>query len=167
MQFKKKGSRQVVRMHLTVFFSLFFALMILPQTQTFPFVTLHDAVLPNHSYVPFGEVEDDTSDSGVECHTDLATCCTSEQGKAAGAWYFPNGTRLPFDQLTNTFTYMRRRSGKIVLYERMGGSASYSGIYQCAVPTNSSSPGVKVVYIGIYKNNDGKQQRNISLCCNT
>lgn len=148
-------------MHFAVSFALLFAVTIGLQAQTFPHITLHGAVLPNHSYVPFGEVKDDETErgqKGVECHTDLATCCTKEGNiPGAGAWHFPNGTRISFDQLSDIHIYMRRQSQKVVLYQRQGGKANYSGIYQCAVPTNSSSPGVELVYVGVYNESDGKK----------
>ena len=141
-------------MHFTVSFALLFALT---QAQTFPRVLFRGDVLPNHSYVPFARVEHDGTDYGVECHTDLPTCCAKQQGNPAGAWYFPNGDRLSFNQLSDAHTYMRRLPQKVVLYQRQAGSAKHSGIYQCLVPTLSSSSGEKMVYVGIYRGNDGKK----------
>ena len=144
-------------MHFTVSFAFLFALTIVSQAETFPRVVFRGDVLPNHSYVPFAEVQHDGTDYGVECHTDLPTCCTRQQGNPAGTWHFPNGSRLSFNQLSDAHTFMRRLPQKVVLYQRQGGSAKHSGIYQCLVPTLSSSSGEKMVYVGIYRGNDGKQ----------
>ena len=143
-------------MHFTVSFALLFALTIGSQTQTFPRVVFRGDVLPNHSYVPFPIVQHDGTDNGVECRTDLPTCCTGQQGNPASAWHFPNGSRLSFNQKSDANTYMRRLHQKVVLYQNLWGGAKHSGIYQCLVPTLSSSSGEKMIYVGIYKGNDGK-----------
>ena len=148
-------------MHFIVSFALLFAVTIGSQNKTFPRVVFRGTVLPNHSYVPFARVGHDQTDNGVECHIDLATCCNVTHGNPAGAWYFPNSNRLTFDQLRHT--YMRRLLKKIVLYQRQGETAKDSGIYHCAVPTNSSSPDEKGVYVGIY-NDDGGKKTKSSLC---
>ena len=66
--------------------------------QTFPYVSFMSQTLANHSYVDLSLVGNDGigSDS-VQCHTDLNTCCSINDGSHRGDWYFPNGTRLPFN----------------------------------------------------------------------
>ena len=69
--------------------------------QTFPYVSFRGQTLPNHSYVDLSQVGDDPSGSdGVQCITDLTTCCANTDGPHRGDWYFPDGTRLPFAGLT-------------------------------------------------------------------
>ena len=147
-------------MHFTISFPVLFAVMIGSHTQTFPRIFFDGALLPNHSYVPFREVGHDASakGSGVECRTDLSTCCGG-QGDNGRAWYFPNGTRLSFSQYLHT--YMRRASKKVVLYKGSRFTDGHSGIHRCAVPTVSSSPGMEVVYVGIYNGNDGKRYSGV------
>ena len=60
--------------------------------QTYPYVSFMDQNLTNHSYVDLSLVGNGRD--GVQCHTDLDTCCSGSQGPHRGDWYFPNGTRL-------------------------------------------------------------------------
>ena len=66
--------------------------------QTFPYVSFMSQTLANHSYVDISLVgrSDFAGGEGVQCITDLTTCCTSTVGPHRGDWYFPDGTRLPF-----------------------------------------------------------------------
>ena len=67
-------------------------------SQTFPYVSFNGTTLASHSYVDFSQVGNDRSGSdSVQCITDLSTCCTGADGPHRGDWYFPNGTRLPFN----------------------------------------------------------------------
>ena len=55
--------------------------------------------LANLSYVNISQVgrpDIPGGGEGVQCITDLSTCCTSTDGSHRGDWYFPHGTRLPF-----------------------------------------------------------------------
>ena len=73
-------------------------------SQTFPYVSFNGQTLANHSYVDLSLVGNDGSGSdSVQCHTDLSTCCSSNQGPHRGDWYFPNGTRLPFLEMAVSF----------------------------------------------------------------
>ena len=60
-----------------------------------PYVSFKNQILANHSYINFRLVKNDDSDS-VQCHTDLKSCCSGDQGSHRGDWFFPNGNRLPF-----------------------------------------------------------------------
>ena len=72
-------------------------------SQTFPYVSFKGQTLANHSYVDFSLVG--YGGDSVQCHTDLTTCCSGNQGIHRGDWYFPNGDRLQFVYYT---------SGKII-----------------------------------------------------
>ena len=76
--------------------SLLWSLMEVNSQLTFPYVSFMGQTLANHSYVNFSLIGKTEMES-VQCHTDLRTCCSSGQGIHRGDWYFPNGSRLPFD----------------------------------------------------------------------
>ena len=64
--------------------------------QTAPYLTFMGNNVPNHGYVDLSQVGDDyrSGSEGVQCITDLATCCSSDEGPHRGDWYFPDGARL-------------------------------------------------------------------------
>ena len=64
--------------------------------QTFPYVSFMGQTLANHSYVDLSLVGN-VSVSSVQCITDLQSCCSNGQGAHRGSWFFPYGTRLPFE----------------------------------------------------------------------
>ena len=67
-------------------------------SQTVPYVSfMSQTPLANNSYVDIslvGNVGD--GGEGVQCITDLPTCCSGGDGSHRGDWHFPNGTKLPF-----------------------------------------------------------------------
>ena len=123
------------------------------QSHAVPYVTFMGETLPNNSYVNFSRVGDRNSDGeGVQCHTDLTTCCSRHQpGNDSGNWYAPGSiTRLPLSGHLNT-TFQRRESQKVTLYHssRALSSDHQSGMYRCDIAVNGSGTGT--VYIGIYE----------------
>ena len=44
-----------------------------------PYITFGGSVLQNHSYIKLYQIGNTVSD-GVQCHTDLTTCCNSSFG---------------------------------------------------------------------------------------
>ena len=110
--------------------------------------------LPNNSYVDFSLVGDPLSGGeGVQCHTDLTTCCSRHQGNDSGDWYAPGSiTRLPFHHSGDlSTTFQRHESQKATLYHssRALSSDHQSGVYHCDIAINGSGRGT--VYIGIYE----------------
>ena len=120
--------------------------------------------LSNHSYVDFDDVGETRGLYGsdtdtVQCHTDLSTCCRTEQHSPRGDWFFPNGTRLPFynesddieESLLPQVVHIRRVNSAI---------NGPSGIYRCFIGTNAvhdvNDPSVgEAVYVGLYHNGGG------------
>ena len=95
----------------------------------------------------------DGSDS-VQCHTDLSTCCSGNQGLDRGDWYFPSGTRLQFSA-TNV-VYENRGVQRVDL-RRNGNPDMPSGIYRCTIETIAvhsddmdDTTTRETVYAGIY-----------------
>ena len=123
--------------------------------QTFPFVSFQGQNLTNHSYVNLSLVgKDDSGSDSVQCHTDLGTCCTSEQGFHRGDWYFPNETRLPFTNSPQRAVRESRGAQRVDLRHWKPGT---SGIYHCDIPTNAVHDNSDIsvrdtVYVGLYLN---------------
>ena len=124
-------------------------------SQTVPYVSFMGETLPNHVFVNLSLVGNagDGSDS-VQCHTDLGTCCSDAQGTDRGDWYFPNETRLQFNQDPGDI-YEVRTAERVELLRRNNGDTS--GIYRCTIETNAvnsddmaDTTTRETVYAGIY-----------------
>ena len=122
-------------------------------SQTFPYISFNGQTLANHFYLDLSLVGNDSSGSdSVQCHTDLSTCCSGEQGPHRGDWYFPNGTRLPFPGNGGIF---QTRWHKTVYLRHRSHVTSATGIYRCDIPTNTvfgyDDTSVRdTVYVGLY-----------------
>ena len=114
-------------------------------SQTSPYLTYMGNNISNHGYVDLNTVGNiDTSN--IQCHTDLQTCCSRDQGPDRGDWYFPNGNRLLFSGDMSE----RRTAQRVVL--RYSGSDGISGIYRCDIETIAVNDrdGRETVYVGLY-----------------
>ena len=123
-------------------------------SQISPYVTFIGEILPNNSYVDVSLVGDRNSDgAGVQCHTDLTTCCSRHQGMDRGDWYAPGSEhRLPFHNSGNLNAVVEHRENqKVILYHRpwIIHSNITSGIYRCDIAVTGSGRGI--VYMGIYE----------------
>ena len=129
-------------------------------SQTAPYVSFSGQTLANNFYVDISEVGDDGSGSdSVQCITDLSTCCTRDQGSHRGDWYFPDGTRLPFNT-PDVDTYEQRGAQRVDI-RRRNNANSPTGIYRCDIPTNAvhndTDTSVRdTVYVGVYTASGGK-----------
>ena len=118
-----------------------------------------DQTLANHSYVDLSLVgrPDFGGGEGVQCITDLESCCNSTQGSHRGDWCFPDGTRLPF-ATPNIDTYEARNAQRVDI-RRRNGANSPTGIYRCDIPTNDvHDTDISVrdtVYVGLYTGSGG------------
>ena len=117
-------------------------------SQTVPYVSFMGTDLPNHSYVDLTLVGT-AAGSSVQCHTDLATCCSGTQGADRGDWYFPNGDRLQFSNGPDDI-YEHRDAQRVDLRRRNNGDTS--GIYRCDIETDAvnDAAGNETVYVGLY-----------------
>ena len=126
-------------------------------SQTAPYVSFMGQTLANHSYVDLSLVGDDLSGSdGVQCHTDLGTCCTNTQGSHRGDWYFPNGSRLQFNG-----DIFEQRGAQRVELRRQNSATSPVGIYRCDIPTEAVHDATDIsvratVYVGLYTASGGR-----------
>ena len=122
-------------------------------SQTVPYVSFMGENLPNHAFVNLSLVGNaaDGSDS-VQCHTDLYTCCSGNQGSDRGDWYFPSGDRVGFTGDLGDI-YESRIALRVDLRRRNNADMP-SGIYRCDIETNAvnsaDSTARETVYAGIY-----------------
>ena len=61
----------------SVMLGLIFALVEI-HSQTVPYISSMGNYLPNHTYIDFNPVSEN-ADNGIQCHTDLTTCCSSSE----------------------------------------------------------------------------------------
>ena len=116
-------------------------------SQTAPYLTFMGNNIPNNSYVDLNTVGNDFNNAdGVQCRTNLSTCCSRTEGPDRGDWYFPNGNILDF----NGGVYERRSAQRVDVY--YSGSGGTSGIYRCDIETNAvnDNDGNETVYVGLY-----------------
>ena len=135
-------------------------------SQTAPYLTFNDSVIPNHAYVDLNLMmypgnTDTTADysSTVICHTDLTTCCRGSDGGDGGDWYFPDGGPLPGAGIHNENSHpisQRKRNQLDRLQRGPTGTISDipDGIYRCAIETvamnNADNTVRETVYVGAY-----------------
>ena len=127
--------------------------------QTFPYVSFMSQTLANHSYVNLSLVGRPYygGGEGVQCHTDLSTCCSGQHGIHRGDWYFPDGTRLPIPTYGDTYEF---RAAQRVDLRRRNNVNSPVGIYRCEIPTRAVHDDTDIsvrdtVYVGLYTASGG------------
>ena len=138
--------------------SLFWSLV---YCQTFPYVSFRIQTLANHAYVDLSLVGTSGSE-GVQCITDLSTCCSGPQGRHRGDWYFPNGTRLGFSDSGGDI--FEQRVAERVDIRRRNSANSPTGIYRCDIPVyDDTDTSVRdTVYVGVYTASGGNANWNKS-----
>ena len=142
-------------MHSTAAFALFLVwYLVSVHSQSFPYISFMGETLPNHTYVDLTLVGDPVAGTGegIECRTDLSTCCRSSVGEHRANWSFPDGTRLPFPGDGNVY---QSREPQSVDLRRTNDGNSPSGIYRCVIPTNAVNdendrPVGEYLYAGVY-----------------
>ena len=120
------------------------------QTPAAPYVSFMGNNLPNHAYVDLTLVG---TGNAVRCITDLATCCTSNQGIHRGDWYFPDGGRLQHPNSGDDI--FETRGAQLVNLQRRNNAMGPSGIYRCEIPTVANHNAMdslvrESVYVGLY-----------------
>ena len=126
-------------------------------SQTAPYLTFNDSVIPNHAYVELSLMmypgnDDTTADisSTVICHTDLTTCCRYHD---LGDWYFPDGHVLPGAGIRNEnrrHPIAQRKLNQLVRLQRGPPEATGDipdGIYHCDIDTVATR---ETIYVGVY-----------------
>ena len=106
--------------------------MVEVRPQTYPYVSFLGQTLPNNSYVDLSLVgiNQDGTD-GLQCHTNVSTCCKDGFGAHRGDWYFPGtNTRLPFPSLEHTL-FEDREAQRVDLRRR--NATSYTTGLSCTM----------------------------------
>ena len=122
-------------------------------SQTIPYMTFMGHILLNNSYMDLSLIRDPLSGGeGVQCHTDLTTCCSSDQGMDCGDWYAPDSEdRLPLGSEGDSADaiYECRGNQSVTLLQRYTAVSQPTGIYRCDIAVSGSGRGT--VYIGLYE----------------
>ena len=108
-----------------------------------PYVTFKGQILQNNSNVDLNDVGTSVED-GVQCHTDLTTCCNASYGPHSGQWY----SRSSSSELSQETT-----SGQGLVALHNSQNTFYWGIYRCQIDTNASihSDGFRdTVIVGLF-----------------
>ena len=127
------------------------------QPQTAPYIVFMGEILPNNSYVDLTLVGSRPG-QGVECRTDLITCCGGAHGPHRGTWYFPESSRPKFFVQHNTnISQSRSPIPQMVQLLHRNNTLSPSGIYRCDIATIAVNKAFDVtvsesIYVGIYAN---------------
>ena len=135
-------------------------------SETAPYLTFNDSVIPNNSYVDLSLMmypgnDDNTADlsSTVICHTDLTTCCRGSDGGYGGDWYFSDGGPLPGSGSDNVYSHpiSQRKRNQSVRLQRGPPEATGDvpdGIYRCDIETvamnSADNTARETVYVGVY-----------------
>ena len=144
------------------------------QSQTVPYVTFLGNTLSNHSYVDLSQVGDDyigSNSDTVQCHTDLSTCCHSDQGFHRGDWFPPGSEmRMPFHGEEGSDIYEDRQE-RVVHIRRRNNANGPTGIYRCVIATlavhNDSDQSVgETVYVGLYYGSERGRWLYVLYTCN-
>ena len=138
-------------------------------SQTFPRLSFMSQTLANNSYVDISQVgrPDVGGGEGIQCITDLTTCCNRTLGSHRGDWYFPDGTQLPF-AASNVDTFRTRVAQRVDL-RRSTNANSPTGIYRCGIPTLAVHDNTDIsvrdtpVYVGLYTASGGMRRVTYSL----
>ena len=133
--------------------------LVVVHSQTVPYVSFMGVNLPNHAYVDITTVEEDIGDPGdtVRCHTDLTSCCSSNEGDHRGSWFFPDGDILQFIFETSDDIIMDREPQEVHIRRRNNAMSPF-GIYRCDIETiavNDNTITGETVYVGLYLPNEG------------
>ena len=138
-----------MKITLMVLLCLLYALVVVHPHEV-PYISFMGTNLPNHSFINLTLVGENSSD-GVQCHTDLVTCCSAAEGRDRGDWYYPNGDRLNFSK--GTFKEFQSREAKRVDLRRRGSQTLLTqGVYRCDIETNAvnNQSGNEIIYAGLY-----------------
>ena len=122
-------------------------------SRTVPYMTFMGHILLNNSYMDLSLVRDPLSGGeGVQCHTDLTTCCSRHQGMDRGDWYAPDSKdRLPLDSEEESADAIYEHHGNqsVTLFQRYPAVSQPTGIYRCDIAVSVSGRGT--VFIGLYE----------------
>ena len=96
----------------------------------------------------------DRNETALLCITNLTACCRTTNTSVLGDWFFPNGTKVPSNVVTNAtkWDFYRDRGQSVVRMKRRRGGVE--GIYHCQIPDSTNV--TQTIYIGVYTASSGK-----------
>ena len=100
--------------------------------------------LPDNSYADISSLGERSESECLQCLTSLSTCCSAQHGSHRGDWFFPNGSKLPFQGEI----YQHRSDRMVILCRSNSGSLEATGIYRCDIQLTDSEK--KSVHVGLY-----------------
>ena len=94
------------------------------------------------------------NDDALLCITNLTACCRITSTSVLGDWFFPNGTKVPNEVVTNEtkWDFYRDRDQSVVRMKRRRGGEE--GIYRCKIPDSTNV--IQTIYIGVYTATTGE-----------
>lgn len=138
--------------------NLLCSIVVVANTQTIPYLSFLGNNLSNHSYVDFSTVGDENN--SIQCHTDLVTCCNSDQGTDRGDWFYPSGERVSINNSDSEPFYQHWASQSVDLrYRGDPAVPSIMGIYQCTIETSAveNNTARQILYVGLYNSTGGER----------
>ena len=125
----------------------------------FPYISFMGETLPNNSYVDISLVGGDVSgNDSVQCHTDLETYCSSNEGTYRGHWFAPySEDRVTYSDTSHDVAYYEVSAAqRVELRHRIGGEMPF-GKYRCDMFTSSNQLEMQSVYVRIlYRASEGQ-----------
>ena len=106
---------------------------------------LNGVTYPNGSTVLRTDIGE--GDAALNCITDTAGCCRGSDGTAAGVFYFPNGTQVPFSRDGIPGYYRTRDTMVVLLHRRSDGTQT--GEFRCEIPDASGTNVTLFINIGM------------------
>lgn len=162
MHYSRKDLEYILGMEgykLAVVASLLLVGWVEVHSQAFPYISFQGNILPNNSVVVLRDVGDaeDGSDS-IQCHTNLSTCCSDNEGPDRGEWYFPSGSLVE----VNGNSWSAYPTAQRVDLRRRDSSVTFpTNIYRCDIPVdNVDNAKNESVYVGIYVSSTHGEDNN-------
>ena len=120
--------------------------------------SLRGETYPNHGLVLINEIGetdrvDLDSNNGLNCISDLNTCCSSGES-LRGDFDFPDGSTVPTLGSIRNGYYRNRAADRIILNRQADGTAQ--GIFRCRIRTQTSQSEYEELHIGVYDESSGE-----------
>ena len=112
--------------------------------------SLNGTTYQNNSLVTLEDIGDNDT-AALLCMTNLTACCRPPNTNLSlGNWLFPNGTRVPSNNVSSDF-YRDRDQMVVRMKRRRDGE---EGIYRCEIPDSVNV--TQTIYIGVYNTSTGE-----------
>ena len=99
----------------------------------------------NNSRIAITEIGEELDNAGLQCRTDLATCCDHVQG---GFWRYPNGSLVRIESSNEGF--YRNRGDRVVFLFRRTNVTQPTGLYCCEILTVANPESFTRICVHLY-----------------